>query len=327
MRLVIQIPAWNEEKTLGVALDALPKEVAGFSEVIRLVVDDGSTDRTVEVAKAHGVRVVSLDFHRGLADTFRTGIAEAIRLGADVVVNTDADNQYDASNIPELVRPILEGRAAMVVGDRQTATIPHFSPTKRLLQRLGSAVVSYASGLRIPDATSGFRALSREAALRIQVFSRMTYTLETLIQAGELGLPVVSIPIRTNPVLRESRLIRSNARYVATSAANILRLTALYRPLKLFLTIGTLCLAGGLALLGRWAYYFFTIESGPVGRNPTLLTGLVLLLAASGSVALGIIADLVSINRRLLEEIHVRERRRELDSAPPFEKVESSRPR
>ena len=313
MKLVIQVPAWNEEKALPVALAALPRSVPGFDSVEILVVDDGSDDRTAEVAREHGAhRVLRLPFHRGLATAFGAGLAEALRMGGDVVVNTDADNQYDASAIPALVRPILEGRAAIVVGDRRVGTIPHFSKSKIFLQKLGSAVVSYASGLRVADATSGFRAFSREAALRIQLFSRMTYTLETLIQAGELGLPVASVPVQTNPVLRESRLIRSTGRYVAVSAANILRLTALYRPLKLFLTIGTMLFTAGSFLVARWLWYFFrTVGEVPTGKTQSLLVGLALLLAAGGAVALGVIADLVSINRRLLEDLLLRERRRD----------------
>jgi glycosyltransferase involved in cell wall biosynthesis len=313
MKLVIQIPAWNERENLPLALAALPRRVPGFDEVEVLVVDDGSTDGTAEAARAGGAdRVVTLPFHRGLASTFNAALAESLRMGADVVVNTDADNQYDASAIPELVRPILEGRAAMVVGNRRVETIGHFSPTKIFLQKLGSAVVSYASGLRVPDATSGFRAFSREAALRLNVFSRMTYTLETLIQAGELDLPVESVPVATNPKLRESRLIRSNARYVAVSAANILRLTVLYRPLKLFLTLASLLAVPGVILVVRWFWYFFTtLGQAPTGRTQSLTMGISLLLASGGAVALGLVADLVSINRRLLEEILLRERKRD----------------
>ncbi len=313
MKLVIQVPAWNEEADLAVALAALPRKVEGFDRVEVLVLDDGSDDRTSEVARAAGAdRVVRLPFHRGLAATFNAAIAESLRMGADVIVNTDADNQYDAAAIPELVRPIVERRAAIVVGDRRVETIGHFSASKIFLQKLGSAVVSYASGLQVPDATSGFRAFSREAALRLHVFSRMTYTLETLIQAGELDLPVTSVPVRTNPVVRESRLIRSNARYVAISAANILRLTALYRPLKLFMTLGALFFAVGAGLVLRWLWFFLhTVGTTPTGKTQSLLVGLVLLVMAGGSVALGLVADLVSINRRLLEDILLRERKRD----------------
>jgi len=312
MRLVIQVPAWNEAATLPVALSALPRTVEGFDDVRILVVDDGSDDSTSDVAKSSGAdRVIRLPFHRGLATAFNAGLAEAVGMGADVVVNTDADNQYDAAAIPALVRPILEGRAAIVVGDRRVHTIPHFSASKIFLQKFGSAVVSYASGVRVADATSGFRAFSREAALRLQVFSRMTYTLETLIQAGELGLPVASVPVATNPVMRESRLIRSNARYVAVSAANILRLTALYRPLKLFLTLGSFFLAAGLAFAGRWFWFWFhSADATTSGKTQSLLVGVACLILAGGSVALGVVADLVSINRRLLEEILLRERKR-----------------
>ncbi|HHQ47431.1 MAG TPA: glycosyltransferase family 2 protein, partial [Acidobacteria bacterium] len=201
MKLVIQIPAWNEEEHLGTALDALPTSVEGFDEVEVLVIDDGSSDGTVRVAEEHGARVVRLPGHRGLAVAFVTGLRESVRAGADVVVNTDADNQYDAGDIPALTAPILRGEAEMVIGDRDPGSMPSFSPLKRLLQRLGSWVVRRLSGTEVRDATSGFRAISRTAALKLHVFTRFTYTLETILQAGEAGLRVVSVPIHVNPVV------------------------------------------------------------------------------------------------------------------------------
>ena len=234
MKLVIQIPAWNEEESLPAALDALPKRVPGFSEVAVLVVDDGSGDRTAEIALGRADRVVRFPSHRGLAAAFASGLSEAVAMGADVIVNFDADLQYDPADIPALVEPILAGRADLVVGDRGPGKLSHFSPVKRLLQRLGSWVVRQASGVEVRDAASGLRALSRDAARRMNVFSRMTYTLETLIQAGSKGLRVASVPVRAKRTVRRSRLFRSSAGYVAVQGANILRITALYKPLKIF---------------------------------------------------------------------------------------------
>src|SRR5947207_8376435 len=240
MKLVIQIPCLDEEATLPGVLRELPRHVDGFDVVEWLMVDDGSTDRTVEVARAHGVdHVVRLTNNKGLAAAFQAGIDAALKLGADVIVNTDADHQYRAADIPELVAPILAGRADMVVGDRQVKDIEHFSASKKSLQRLGSWVVRRASGTRVPDTTSGFRAYNREAALQVQVVSRFTYTLETVIQAGKMLVAIDHVPIRTNPKMRESRLFRSVSSYVRTNAASIFRIYTMYEPLRVFLTAAT----------------------------------------------------------------------------------------
>jgi glycosyltransferase involved in cell wall biosynthesis len=305
MKLVIQIPAWNEEDSLPAALDALPRRVPGFSEVAVLVVDDGSTDRTGDLALARGTRVLRLPAHRGLAAAFASGLAEALAMGADVVVNFDADLQYDPTDIAALVEPILSGRADVVVGDRGPGSLSHFSPGKRLLQRLGSWVVRQASGLEVRDAASGLRALSREAARRVNVFSRMTYTLETLIQAGSKGLRVVSVPVRARRTVRRSRLFRSPARYVFVQGANILRITALYKPLKIFSIVAGIFLVSGLALGVRYLFYFFS--AGSAGHLQSLILAAVLIVVAVQTFLIALLADLVAINRTLLEEMKLKE--------------------
>ncbi|HEY7575046.1 MAG TPA: glycosyltransferase family 2 protein [Thermoanaerobaculia bacterium] len=310
MRLLIQIPAWNEEASLPSTIAALPRRLPPFSDVTVLVVDDGSTDRTADAAISSGARLIRLPSHFGLAAAFRAGLDAALDVGADVIVNLDADGQYDPADIPALVAPILSGQADLVVGDRGPGTLAHFSPGKRLLQRLGSWVVAQASGLKVPDATSGFRALSREAARRINVFSRMTYTLETLIQAGSKGLRVVSVPVRARPTARKSRLLSSIPHYVLVQGANILRITALYKPLKVFSAAAALFLFGGFGLGLRFLYYYFFTEQA-AGHVQSLILAAVLLLAGVLTFLLALLADLVSVNRRLLEELRLRDPRRD----------------
>jgi glycosyltransferase involved in cell wall biosynthesis len=301
--LVIQIPAFNEVSTLPTSLASLPRTVEGFERVRILVVDDGSGDGTADAARAGGAdRVVRLPSHRGLAIAFTAGIAEALAMGADCIVNFDADNQYDARDLPALVAPILEGSADLVVGDRNTGSVPHFSPGKKMLQAAGSWLVRQASGTDVPDATSGFRALSRDAAESLNVFSRMTYTLETLIQAGAKGLRVASVPVRTNPPLRRSRLIRSTARYVLLSGANILRITALYKPLKVFSAAAAVFLLAGLALGVRYLVFLFWREN-PGAHLQSLLLAAVLIVVGVQTFLIALLADIVSINRTLLEEL------------------------
>ena len=255
MKLIIQIPCLNEEETLPVTLHDLPREVPGFDVVEWLVIDDGSTDRTIEVAREHGVHhIVRLTNNKGLANGFQAGLDAALKLGADVIVNTDADNQYEGDDIPKLVAPIVAGEADMVVGDRQVMTIEHFSPAKKLLQRLGSWVVRQASETSVPDTTSGFRAYNREAALALQVVSKFTYTLETIIQAGKLTVAVDHVPVRTNPKLRESRLFPSMWTYIRRNGISIFRIYALYEPLKVFMSAALLVGVGrarGLDALPR----------------------------------------------------------------------------
>ena len=302
MKLVIQIPAWNEEEHLPHALDALPREVEGFDEVEIQVVDDGSIDRTAEVASNFGAKVVRLPVHRGLAVTFATGLKAAVERGADVIVNTDADGQYDARDIPKLVRPIVDGEAQMVIGDRQVDTLKHFSPTKKLLQKIGSWVVRRISSTSVTDATSGFRAISRDAALKLHVFTRFTYTLETILQAGEAGLKVVSVPIRVmQGVQRPSRLFKNNFTYVMRSLESIARIVVLYNPLRIFLRLGALPIAIGFALLLRFAYFYVTNHS-PAGHIQSLILAVILIFVGVQTWVVGIVADLIAVNRMLLEE-------------------------
>jgi glycosyltransferase involved in cell wall biosynthesis len=307
MKLVIQIPAFNEEATIARALEALPRRVPGFDAVERLVVDDGSTDATSEQARSAGAdRVVRLATNRGLAEAFSAGIAESLAMGADVIVNFDADMQYDPVDIPALVAPVLEGRADLVVGDRGPGELAHFSPAKRLLQRMGTWVVRQAAGIEITDAVSGFRAFSRDAARRINVFSKLTYTLETLIQAGYKGLRVASVPVRAHPPVRPSRLFASTTKYVLLQGANVLRITALYKPLKIFSIVAGLILGTGVALGVRFLYYYFFGEN-PGGHVQSLILASVLIVVGFQTFLIALVADLVAINRRLLEEMKLRE--------------------
>ncbi|HUP32845.1 MAG TPA: glycosyltransferase family 2 protein [Gaiellaceae bacterium] len=309
---MIVIPALDEEATLPGTLDALPADVDGFDEVEWLVVDDGSDDRTSEVARAYGAaEVVRFARRRGLAEAFSAGIEAALARGADVVVNTDADNQYAAAGIPDLVEPILRGEADVVVGERIGAGVAEFSRTKRLLQSLGSAAVRRASGTDVRDAASGFRAYSREAALRLNVLGRFSYTLESLIQAGRSGLAVRSVPVETNPRARRSRLSPSTARYVARSAAQLARAYAMYKPFRTFLYLGAVAFVLALTVFGRFFYYFAT--GGGSGHVQSLILGAVLMIAAFQLVVLGILGDLLAANRRLLERTLVTLRRTALD--------------
>lgn len=313
MKLVIQIPAWDEAAHIGAAVRELPRALKGFDSVEVLVVDDGSRDDTARLAREAGAdHVVRLPIHRGLAFAWRAGLDAALRVGADVIVSTDADRQYAAADIETLLQPILKGEAEIVVGDRGVATKADFSPVKRLTQRLGSWVVRRASGLQVPDATSGFRALTREAALRINVFSRMTYTVETLIQAGTKEMAVAAVRIRTNPPVRPSRLIPNVSRYVLVQGTNILRLTALYKPLPVFFGFAGLLTLAGLFLVGRYVYFVFA-GVNPSGHLQSLLFAAVLFLAAVVSFLTGLLADLISVNRALLEELLERARRQDAE--------------
>ena len=317
MKLIIQIPAWNEEEHLAATIAALPRRVEGFDEVSVLVIDDGSDDTTAEVADRCGAEVLRLPVHRGLAVAFAGGLDRALELGADVIVNTDADNQYNAEDIPALVTPILAGEAQMVIGDRQVHTLKQFSATKRMLQKLGSWVVRKLSRTEVADATSGFRTISREAALKLHVFTRFTYTLETILQAGEAGLKVVSVPVGVNPeVVRPSRLFDSNAGYVLRSLESIARIVVLYNPLRIFLRLGAIPVVLGLVLLARFLYFYFTDQS-PAGHVQSLIASVILVVVGVQVWVVGIVADLIAVNRRLLEEAVERQRVRM--SHPPSE--------
>jgi len=314
MKLIIQVPCFNEEDQLPVTLGRLPRELAGIDTVEWLIIDDGSSDRTVEVAREHGVdHIVRLTNHKGLAAAFQAGLDAGLKLGADVIVNTDADNQYEGSDIPKLVAPILRGEADMVVGDRQVETIEHFSAPKKLLQQLGSWVVRHASSTEIPDTTSGFRAYNREAALQVQAVSKFTYTLETIIQAGRLQVAVDHVPIRTNPKTRESRLFPSTAAYVRRNALSIFRVYSQYQPLKVFWTGAVIMGLAALAVFIRFLVFFIDNPStAGRGHIQSLIAGAVLFNAAMLLGALGVIGDLLDAQRTLSQRTFERVRRIEL---------------
>ena len=303
MKLIIQIPCYNEAEVLASTLALLPRKLDGFDQVELLVIDDGSHDGTAAAAKAAGVEhIVRLPFHKGLARAFSAGLDASLRCGADVILNTDADNQYNAEDIPLLLAPILTGEAHIVIGDRGVASLEHFAPIKRRLQVLGSQVVSSAAGLNIPDATSGFRALTREAALRTMVLSDYSYTLETLIQAGNNRIPVLSVPIHTNPPTRPSRLIRSITSYIRNSSVTIVRSFTLYRPLRVFTVIGSVLVALGLLLGARFVVIRYVLGQD-VNQIQSLILTAVLLLAGFQTLLIGLVTDLIAFNRKILEEI------------------------
>jgi glycosyltransferase involved in cell wall biosynthesis len=311
MKLVIQIPCYNEETTLPLTLQDLPASLPGVDCVEWLVVDDGSTDRTVEVALEMGVHhVVRHPRNMGLAEAFLTGLETSLKMGADVIVNTDADNQYWGEDIGRLVRPIVDGQADIVVGDRGVGTVAHFSPLKRWLQRLGSRVVGLASGSLVPDATSGFRALSRQAALRTIVYSQYSYTLETLIQAGSRRMTVAYVPVRTNPQTRKSRLMRSLPQYLVNSGATILRAYTMYRPLRVFLAIGGALVLVGLVIGVRFLFFYFAGRG--MGHVQSLILAAILTIVGFQVCLIGLMADLVGFNRKILEETLYRVRQLEL---------------
>ena len=316
MKLIIQIPCYNEEATLGVTLSELPRQLPGIDRVEWLIINDGSRDRTIEVARACGVdRIVDLQTNQGLAKAFMAGIEASLRAGADIIVNTDADNQYCAKDIAKLIAPILEGNAEIVIGARPIQKVPHFSPIKKFLQKLGSFVVRLASKTNIPDAPSGFRAMSREAALRLNVFNEYTYTLETIIQAGQRGLVVSSVPIRVNGYLRPSRLVKSITAYIQHSILTIIRIFMTYRPLRFFMMLGSVPFGMGFLLCCRWLLLFWGIigDDPAKPRVPSLILAAILIIIGFQLWLFGLIADLMGVNRQLLEDIQLRMRRQEFD--------------
>jgi glycosyltransferase involved in cell wall biosynthesis len=305
MKLIIQIPCYNEAETLSVALKELPRSMEGFDKVEWLIIDDGSTDNTVEVARANGVdHVVSFARNQGLARAFMAGLDASLKLGADVIVNTDADNQYDARDIPVLVKPILDKKAELVVGARPVSEMKQFPFMKRQLQKLGSWVVRLASRTDIPDAPSGFRAMSREAALRLNVFNDYTYTLETIIQAGQKRMAVRSVPVRVNSDLRPSRLVKSIPSYVGKSVVTIVRIFVVYKPFRFFMTAGLLLFGGGFAIGLRFIYYYFL--DGGRGHVQSLILASVLLGIGFQTMLVAFLADLLAVNRRLMEDVQYR---------------------
>ena len=316
-KLIIQIPCFNEEKTLPVALAALPREVEGFDQVEWLIIDDGCKDRTVEVAKEHGVdHFVRFKKNKGLAKGFMAGLNACLELGADVIVNTDADNQYNADDIPKLVAPILSGEAEVVVGTRPIDDIEHFSPLKKLLQKIGSRVVRIVSKTKVKDVTSGFRAMSRDAAMQMNVFNEYTYTLETIIQAGQKNMAIVSVPIRTNPFLRPSRLMSSIPSYIRKSVFTIIRIVVVYKPFRFFLNIGLTFLTLGLITGLRYLYYYMT--SGGEGHVQSLILTSILIGAGIQVLFVAFLADLQSVNRRLLEDIQYRVKKNDYQKPHKF---------
>jgi glycosyltransferase involved in cell wall biosynthesis len=324
VKLIIQIPCYNEAGILGEMLRALPRQIAGINSIEYLVIDDGSSDGSVQIAQFAGVHhVVVLPRHLGLAAAFVAGLEASLAHGADIIVNTDADNQYCADDIEHLIAPILAGRADLVVGDRGVATVSAFSPAKRLLQRFGSWVMGLASGARVPDATSGFRALTRDAALRTLVMSNYSYTLETLIQAGTRRMAIEFVPVHTNPPTRPSRLMRGISDYLTNSTADILRAYTMYRPLRVFSALGLVLTFAGLVLSARYLYFVFIGQGS--GHVQSVILAAVLMIVGFQILLIGLLADLIGFNRKILEEVLYRLRRMELSEKDQPSKESDSR--
>jgi len=312
-KLIIQIPCLNEAETLPATLADLPRHVPGIDQIEILVVDDGSTDDTVRVAQAGGVHhIVRLRRHKGLAAAFMAGIDAALKLGADFVVNTDGDNQYAGADIPKLLAPLLSGEADIVIGDRNIQALEHLSPSRKRLQWIGSWVVRQVSNTNVPDTTSGFRAYTREAALRMTIVSEFSYTLESIIQAGKKRLAIAHVPVSTNPLTRESRLFGSVWTYVKASAATIVRIYAMYEPLKVFALIGLTVFALGLAISLRFLYYYLTGTG--LGHLQSLILSAVLMIVGFQIALIGLLADVTAANRKLIEDLLYRVRTMELET-------------
>ncbi len=302
MKLIIQIPCYNEEKTLSIALSALPRTVKGFDQVEWLIINDGSTDNTVQVAKKFGVdHIVNFNHNQGLAKGFMAGIKECLNQGADVIVNTDADNQYEAQDIPKLVNPILQEHSDYVIGERPISQTEHFSLHKKILQKVGSWVVRKASNTDIPDAPSGFRAMSKACAMQLNVYSDYTYTLETIIQAGQKNMAITSVPIRTNEDLRPSRLLSSIPNYIKNSVVTIVRIFVVYKPFRFFMSIAAVLFGLGFLLGLRFLYYY--LVSGGSGHVQSVVLAGILMGMGLQTGLVAFLADLLAVNRRLLEEI------------------------
>ena len=307
--MIIQIPCYNEEKTLDIALKQLPRKLKGIDKIEWLIINDGSTDKTVEIAKKCGVdHIISFTKNQGLAKGFMAGLDACLKNGADIIVNTDADNQYNADDIPKLIKPILEGKADIVVGERPIYEIKHFSIIKKILQKLGSWTVRIASKTNIPDAPSGFRAMSREAAMSLNVFNNYTYTLETIIQAGLKNMAIVSVPIRVNEDLRPSKLVKSISSYIKRSIITIFRIFVVYKPFRFFLSIGLFLFFLGVIPGIRFLYYFFIIGNAN-GHIQSLILSAILLIMGVQIGVLAFIGDLVAVNRKLIEDVQYRLRK------------------
>jgi glycosyltransferase involved in cell wall biosynthesis len=310
VKLIIQIPCLNEEHTLPKTLEDLPKKIEGIDNIETLIIDDGSTDKTVEVAKKLGVHhVLQFTNNKGLAKAFIAGINQSLKLGADIIVNTDADNQYFGGDIVKLIQPILNKDSDIVVGDRQVETIRHFSPVKIFLQKFGSWVVRQLSGTEIPDATSGFRAYSRDAALQLNVVSDFTYTIETIISAGNKNLAIAHVPVKTNTKLRESRLFPSIRVYLQRSLVTMLKVYSMYRPLRLFTLAGGATFLLGFTIGCRYLFFFFMGQTE--GHIQSLILSAILLIVGFQIIMMGIAAELISVNRQLLEDIQLRIKKKE----------------
>lgn len=321
MKLIIQIPCLNEAETLEIALNDLPRHIDGIDTIEYLIINDGSTDNTVEVARKWGVHyVVNFPTNRGLARGFMAGLDACLRNGADIIVNTDADNQYCGADIEKLIRPILEGKAEVVIGARPIDETEHFSPLKKKLQHLGSYVVRKASKTDIPDAPSGFRAFSRDAAMRMNVVNEYTYTLETIVQAGRNKMGITSVPVRTNPELRSSRLFKSMFGYVKRSVLTILRAFMMYRPLMCFTMVALIPFLVGMGIGIRFLYYFFT--TGGAGHVQSLILACTLILMGFMTFVIGLQADIIAGNRKLLEDIQYHLRKLEYDEHTQKDKKE-----
>jgi len=305
LKLIIQIPCYNEEDTLPITLKELPRKVADFDAVEWLLINDGSTDSSVTVAQNNGIdHIVNFNNNKGLAEAFVAGLEKCIELGADVIVNIDADNQYNAKDIPKLVKPILDGKADIVVGERPIEKIEHFTILKKALQKLGSMIVRIVSDTDVADAPSGFRAISRDAALRLNVFSTYTYTLETIIQAGRKNLSIVSVPIRVNKDLRPSRLVKNIISYIRRSVETIIRIFVVYRPFYCFMIVGLILFASGFALGVRFLYFFFT--DGGEGHIQSLVFTAIFIGIGFQTMLVAFLADLISVNRKVLEDVQTK---------------------
>jgi glycosyltransferase involved in cell wall biosynthesis len=314
MKVVVQIPCLNEEQTLPLVLKTIPKKIKGVDSIEILIIDDGSSDQTVAVAKKLGVKhFVYHPQRKGLARSFHDGILKALEMGADIIVNTDGDNQYPQERIADLVKPIIDKQADMVIADRQVLTIKHFSPIKKMMQKVGTRVLNFAAGTKVPDAPSGFRAYSRDAAMQLNVVTRFSYAMETLIQAGNLDMTIVSVPVVTNPKTRESRLFKNSWEHIRKSGTTIIRAFIMYKPAVVFVSLGTFLGILGIIPFGRFVYFFVFQHAESRGHIQSLLLGSVLLVGAFVSFSLGVIADLIRINRTLIEEALEQSRRNRYD--------------